>query len=86
MRVEPYKTLRFAPGEIPAGLLRDHRLKVDVSGVLHVTEGRLVFVDQQGQRHPLVQGERVSILPDTPHHLEEAQTAGIEIHFYREGA
>lgn len=80
---EPYKTLRFAPGEIPAGLLRDHRLKADVRGTLRVTEGRLVFVDHEGQRTELARGESVSILPDMPHHLEDAETAGIEVLFYR---
>ena len=83
MTTEPYKTLRFAPGEIPAGLLRDHRLKPDVSGRILVNEGHLVFVDHEGQKHALSHGESIAILPDTPHHLEEAETAGIEIQFFR---
>ena len=86
MSAEPYKTLRFGPGEIPAGLLREHRLKPDVSGRIHVREGRLVFVDHEGQRTQLAQGESHAILPDTPHHLEEAETASVEIQFFREGA
>lgn len=80
---EPYKTLRFAPGQIPAGLLAEHRLKADVSGQLLVTEGRLVFVDHVGDKHALSQGESIAIAPASPHHLEEAETAGVEIRFYR---
>ena len=80
---EPYKTLRFAPGEIPAGLLAEHRLKADVTGQLLVTEGGLVFVDHAGDKHALLMGESITIAPASPHHLEDAETAGIEIRFYR---
>lgn len=80
---EPYKTLRFAPGQIPAGLLGEHRLKADVSGILLVTEGSLVFVDQAGSKRALASGESVAIAPASPHHLEDAETAGIELRFYR---
>jgi tellurite resistance-related uncharacterized protein len=78
----PYKTARFEAGAIPDGLRKEHRLKPGVHGELRVLEGTLVFVDARGRR-PMAAGDVQPIAPDTPHHLEEADDAAIELTFSR---
>jgi len=79
---QPYKTIRFEPGQIPDGLRREHRLKPDVHGTLRVIEGSVVYVDDAGRR-ALSAGDTQAIAPDHPHHLEDADDAAIEITFLR---
>ena len=81
--MKPYKTLRFAIGEIPAGLRRSHSLKAEVRGVLRVLEGDLVFVDEVGSRTHVTQGKSIPIDAESSHHLEDAESASIEIDFFR---
>ncbi|MEM9073349.1 MAG: DUF1971 domain-containing protein [Myxococcota bacterium] len=80
--MEPYKTLRFGPGEIPDGLLREHNLRAGVRGVLRVLSGTLVFVMGE-ERRSLAEGDTFNIAPEVVHHLEEAGGASIEIQFFR---
>lgn len=79
---EPYKTIRFEPGQIPDGLRREHRLNPGVHGELRVIAGRVVYVDDAGRRE-LSAGDVQPIAPDRPHHLEDADEAAIEITFFR---
>ena len=78
----PYKTLRFRAGEIPAGLLKDHRLKDGVHGRLRVLRGQVVFVEG-ASRVTLTEGTQHRISSKV-HHLEEVDGAHIEIDFYRD--
>ena len=79
---EPYRVLRFEAGRIPAGLLKDHRLKAGVRGELEVEAGRVVFVDADGARTPLGVGDVQPIEPERLHHLADADDATIVIRFY----
>lgn len=45
----PDKTLTFDEGKIPNGLKRERRLKAGVRGVLSVTSGELVFVNERNK-------------------------------------
>ncbi|MFT5354884.1 MAG: tellurite resistance-related uncharacterized protein [Polyangiales bacterium] len=83
--MEPYKTLRFDEGKIPEGLMREHSLKAGVRGELRVTRGDLTFVDESGKRTQLSRGQVMFVAPESPHHLEEAEGAAIEIDFFRVG-
>ena len=80
----PYKTLRFEAGEIPDGLRRDHRLKKGTRGDLHVVRGTVVFVDAQGARTTLREGEHMPIESEAVHHLEDTADCSIEIRFFRD--
>ena len=80
---EPYRVLRFEAGRIPAGLLKDHRLKAGVWGELEVESGTLIFVDAAGVETPLSAGDVHRIESERLHHLAEADAAVITIRFYR---
>lgn len=80
---EPYRVLRFEAGRVPAGLLKDHRLKAGVWGQLEVEVGALVFVDADGTATPLCAGDTHRIESERLHHLEDADSAVITIRFYR---
>lgn len=82
--MDAYKTLRFGPGEIPKGLLKEHSLKAGVHAQLEVEAGQLVFVDDhEGTRTHLSAGD-IHPVGSNVHHLEEAQGASIEIRFFRD--
>ncbi len=78
-----YRQVRFDVGKIPNGLLEEHRLKSGVRGVLTVVEGSVVFVDEDGSQTRLQAGDQWHIASDTPHHLEDAAAAAVEIAFFR---
>lgn len=82
---EPYRVLRFGPGEIPEGLRTEHSLKAGVRGKLTVLEGSATYVDADGRRTPLAAGDVHWIEAEARHHLEDAADAAIEIAFHREG-
>ncbi len=81
---EPYRVLRFGPGEIPEGLRTDHTLKAGVRGKLTVLEGSVTYVDAKGARTPLAAGEHHWIPPEERHHLEDTEGAAIEVAFHRD--
>jgi tellurite resistance-related uncharacterized protein len=81
---EPYRVLRFGPGEIPEGLRTDHSLKAGVRGKLTVVEGSVTYVDASGRRIPLAKGESHWIPPEVHHHLEDTEGAAIEVAFHRD--
>ncbi len=80
--MEPYRTARFAAGEIPEALQREHTLKAGVHVVLTVLQGDLTFVDADGGRHPLAAGNERHV-DSRPHHLEDVEGAAIEIKFFK---
>lgn len=81
---EPYRVLRFGPGEIPEGLRTDHSLKAGVRGKLTVISGSVTYVDSEGARTPLIEGDVHWIPPEERHHLEDADDAAIEVAFHRD--
>lgn len=83
MTLAAYKTVRFERGKIPEGLRREHRLAEGVHGELRVIEGEVTFVDRDGARRVLGVGAVQAIAPGSPHHLEDADDATIEITFLR---
>ena len=82
---EPYRVLRFGPGEIPEGLRTDHSLKAGVRGRLTVVTGSVTYVDAEGRRTELQEGESHWIPPEERHHLEDTEGAAIEVAFHRLG-
>ncbi len=80
----PYKTVRFAVGEIPQGLLRRHEIREGVRAELRVLSGELTYVDETS-RVTLGVGDTQALSAGVPHWLEDAADAAIEIRFYRLG-
>lgn len=77
-------TPRFDASSVPAGLLRAHQVASGVWGVLHVLEGRVVFVlEHSGERRELGAGERQVIEPEVLHHVEPGEGAVFEVEFHR---
>lgn len=81
--MEPYKTMRFGVGEIPAGLTREHHLKADIRGELLVTAGSLVFVDALGNKERVTENQTVHIEGGEAHHLEAVEGAAIVLRLFR---
>jgi len=78
----PKRVLSFGPGEVPAGLLRDHTLKAGTWGLLQVVAGRVVFIDHEERRTELLAGAQRVIRPVAPHRIEPSADATIQIAFY----
>lgn len=64
----------FGPAELPAALLREHRLKPGVWGQVEVLAGRIGFVWDDpagnGDKAVLRAGQSINVPPAVPHHLE----------------
>lgn len=82
----PYKLIGpFQQSEIPAGLLREHRLKDGVWGELTLHEGQVQFVwdDGSGDINDMSAPARLLVPPTVPHHLGRLAGAVISIQFFR---
>lgn len=63
-------TPEFTEITVPDALLRDHATKQGVWARLHVIEGRLLFVDQEGAgEFTLETGQHEIIFPERLHHV-----------------
>lgn len=82
-RTTPTRVLTFGPGEVPAGLLKDHNLKAGTWGLITVQTGHVVFVDHQEQRTTLGPGDTIVAVPVLPHRIEPSDDAAITIGFYQ---
>lgn len=73
----------FAAAEIPAGLLREHRLKPGAWALLHVVTGAIRFRwdDASGGARRIAAGDTMLIPPGVPHHLEPEGPVTITIEF-----
>jgi len=81
------RTPDFSETTIPAGLLRDHATKDGVWARLHVLEGRLQFVDQEGGgEHLLDSGPHALIFPGRLHHVVPIGPVRFFVEFCRPAA
>jgi tellurite resistance-related uncharacterized protein len=64
----------FGPADLPAALLREHRLKPGVWGQVEVLAGSIGFAWDdpagRGETVTLRAGEMIHVPPTIPHHLE----------------
>ncbi|MBS0476903.1 MAG: DUF1971 domain-containing protein [Proteobacteria bacterium] len=84
--LEPYRTIGpFDRATLPAGLLKEHRLKPGAWGQLEVLSGALRFVWDlpESGALDLVAGDEMLIPSETPHHLEIADDFSLRITFLR---
>lgn len=75
----------FDQHSLPAGLLREHRLKEDVWGVVTMLSGSIQFIwdDAAGGAVELATPDSLVIPPDAPHHVAATGPFVLEIEFYR---
>lgn len=74
----------FAAADIPAGFLREDRLKPGAWGLLHVVAGAIRFRwdDDRGGARRIAAGDTMLIPPGVPHHLEPEGPVTITIEFW----
>lgn len=82
------RTPEFDETTVPAGLLRDHATKAGTWARLHILEGRLDFVDQEGGgTRALGPGIHPVIFPERLHRVAPAGRVRFFVEFCRaEGA
>ena len=75
----------FSGGTTPAALLRAHRLKAGVYGVLRVRAGVVRFFLAGGEEPLAVLrgGEAIVILPEEEHYIRPSEDADFQISFFR---
>ncbi len=83
--VKPYQqTAVFDQDSIPAGLLRDHQLKVGTWGKIHVIEGKLIleFIGDDGEIVVLTNGKPGIIPPQQLHQVSAAEAVKFFVEFH----
>jgi tellurite resistance-related uncharacterized protein len=82
--VEFYKrTPVFTHETLPPAIMRDHRIKDGVWGVIEVTEGELEYVIGTAEKHILRPGQNGVIEPQVPHHVKPIGATSFSIAFYQ---
>lgn len=78
-------TPEFDEHTVPTALLRAHRVAPEVWGRLVVRSGslRFVFEDRPDEPSVLVAGDRQTIPPGVPHHVELIGPVGFMVEFHR---
>lgn len=77
-------TPEFTQDTIPAGLLAAHALAPGRWGVLQVSAGALVFVDEATGEEELISApDRHVIMPEMRHHVRVSGPVTFRIAFYR---
>lgn len=71
---------------LPAGLMREHRLKEGTWGVLNLRSGAIEFAwdDERGGKVELSAPARMVVPPAVPHHVDVRGPFTLEIEFHRE--
>ncbi|MBL6707898.1 MAG: DUF1971 domain-containing protein [Pseudomonadales bacterium] len=86
--VSPFRTVGpFTQHTLPAGLLKRHRTKAGVWGLLQVTSGRVHYiVAETDHESTLVLDESTPgvIIPEKTHHLTVVGPVTCQITFYKE--
>ena len=83
----PYrKTAVFTATSVPAGLLRDHKTRAGVWGVLHVVAGEVTFRTVVGTgTRLLTPGMTQVIEPEALHSVSLSPDARFYVEFWRQG-
>lgn len=80
---KPYKkTARFTETTVPAGLLKDHRVKPDVWGHIVVEEGKLEYTCNRGT-FVLKPGVVGIVEPDVVHHVRPVGSVVFYVEFLK---
>ena len=81
----PYRrTDTFTAQTVPAGLLRDHKTRAGVWGVIHVVEGSLIYrVASKDLETTLVSGTHGIVEPEVLHSVALSEDAAFFVEFWR---
>lgn len=86
-KARPYKrTPLFTEETLPRGLLKDHRTREGVWGVIRVEEGMLEYCIGEGERYLLTPGNPGIVAPEVTHHITPQGKVAFFIEFCREEA
>lgn len=83
--LSPYKrTPVFDETSVPAGLLKDHKTKAGVWGVINVTSGTLRYtIPSQNEVVDLHAGVKGIVEPDVLHHVTPMGAVKFSVEFWR---
>lgn len=75
----------FNETSLPDGLVKEHRLKPDVWGLLTLLEGNIAFVwdDEEGGETMLSAPATFIVPPEVPHHLRLSGPFQLTVGFHR---
>jgi tellurite resistance-related uncharacterized protein len=79
------RTPTFSEADIPAGLLRQHKTKPGVWGLIHVSRGALEYVIEGSADAPQIvtPGDRAVVLPEIEHHVAPRGEVEFLVEFWR---
>jgi tellurite resistance-related uncharacterized protein len=79
------RTPTFNETNVPAGLLRQHKTKPGVWGLIHVSRGALEYVVQGSNDAPriIAAGDRAVVLPEIEHHVLPRGQVEFFVEFWR---
>jgi tellurite methyltransferase len=78
------RTPSFRRDAVPAGLLREHRTKPGVWGLVHVRRGALLFHEVgSGEPRRVSAGEVAVVLPEVEHHVEPLDELEFFVEFWK---
>ncbi len=81
----PYRrTDTFSPATVPAGLLRDHKTKAGVWGLIQVVQGTLIYrIAVTGREQVLAPGVNGIVEPEVLHSVSLSEDAAFFVEFWR---
>lgn len=83
---KPYRRTRiFTEDTLPASLLREHRTKPGIWGVIRILDGRVRFRVMQPESVAILEPGRPGlVLPEQPHQVEPLGPMRLRLEFYRQ--
>ncbi len=83
--LKPYRrTDTFTPATVPVGLLRDHKTKAGVWGLIHVVQGSLTYrIAVTGVEQTLTPGVNGIVEPEVLHSVALSEDAAFFVEFWR---
>lgn len=82
--VRPYKRTQVLTHEtIPQGLLKDHRTRENVWGLIQVMEGQLEYTIGADEKHILKNNKNGVVEPGVVHHVRPLTQVTFFIEFYK---
>lgn len=77
------RTPVFTHETLPPGILKDHRTKEGVWGVIEVVDGEIEYVIGNAEKHILRPGQNGVIEPQVLHHVKPLGAVSFSIAFYQ---
>jgi tellurite resistance-related uncharacterized protein len=78
-----HRTPLFTNATVPQALLKDHRTKPGVWGLIQVERGRLEYTIEGGEMHILTPGNPGVAEPEVTHFVKPVGETAFFVEFYR---